>query len=265
VKDHPCLAVPESELRICQLGFGAARILGGPERRSSIRLLERALALGIRHFDTAPTYGNGQSEELVGDVLAGVAGVTIATKVGFGRPLPVRLGPGQRAYRRIVRPILSAVPAVKARLLRPSQPVARDFAEWRILGRDEVERSLDESARLLGRSPDVLLLHEPAQFRLDEELTGLMEALRSEGRFGAWGHGTAGPPIAFTGGQVWQSAAPAGPAPPAPALRLFHGVIRGARSTQDARARLRAALVARPEAGILVSASTAGQLDALVG
>jgi len=58
--------------------------------------LVRAHALGIRHWDTADTYGEGRSEKLIGDVLSDGsvprAEVVLATKVGFAK------GPHPHAY-----------------------------------------------------------------------------------------------------------------------------------------------------------------------
>src|SRR5437899_1952541 len=71
-----------------RLGFGAWAVGGrgwGPtgdaaERESAIR---RALERGITFFDTAPTYGDGESERLLGHALrAHRERVAIATKVG---------------------------------------------------------------------------------------------------------------------------------------------------------------------------------------
>ena len=78
--------VGERDIAVSQLGFGCARLFGGVEKRHASGMLERAYELGIRHFDTAPSYGHGQSENVVGDVFAGVADITVMTKVGIPRP-----------------------------------------------------------------------------------------------------------------------------------------------------------------------------------
>ncbi|HEV8263432.1 MAG TPA: aldo/keto reductase [Gemmatimonadales bacterium] len=71
-----------------QLGFGAWAVGGGgwgvpgdpAEREAAVH---RALERGITFFDTAPTYGDGASETLLGRALRGSRDrVTIATKVG---------------------------------------------------------------------------------------------------------------------------------------------------------------------------------------
>lgn len=49
-----------------------------------VRVVERALELGVNYFDTAPLYGKGRSEEVLGVALKGVAQPHfLATKVGY--------------------------------------------------------------------------------------------------------------------------------------------------------------------------------------
>ncbi|WNM09348.1 aldo/keto reductase [Komagataeibacter nataicola] len=57
---------------------------GGPDDRNAIATIHEALDLGITLVDTAPVYGFGHSEEIVGQALAGRREkVAIATKVGL--------------------------------------------------------------------------------------------------------------------------------------------------------------------------------------
>jgi myo-inositol catabolism protein IolS len=56
---------------------------GAPDDPLSTRTVHRALELGITTFDTAPAYGRGHSEEVLGKALAGPRkDVVISTKVG---------------------------------------------------------------------------------------------------------------------------------------------------------------------------------------
>src|SRR4051794_650140 len=104
----PTLVVGASEVSMTRVGFGCARLFGGGEYKASSRLIEAALQAGIRHFDTAPSYGSGLSENVLGAVLAGVKGVTIATKIGVSRPQRApRPYSGRVLYRTFARPILA--------------------------------------------------------------------------------------------------------------------------------------------------------------
>ncbi|WP_447979368.1 aldo/keto reductase [Candidatus Nitrospira bockiana] len=59
---------------------------GGAEDRESIGTIRRALELGVNLIDTAPIYGHGRSEEIVGRAIAESGrrdAVLLATKVGI--------------------------------------------------------------------------------------------------------------------------------------------------------------------------------------
>ena len=86
-----------NDLRVARLGFGAMRITGKgvwgspADRTEAIRVLRRAVELGINFIDTADSYGPGVSEELIAEALHPYPpGLVIATKGGFDRPGPDR-------------------------------------------------------------------------------------------------------------------------------------------------------------------------------
>jgi myo-inositol catabolism protein IolS len=53
---------------------------GAPEDEASMRIIRAAWERGVRHFDTAQSYGNGHSERVVGEALASADGLFIASK-----------------------------------------------------------------------------------------------------------------------------------------------------------------------------------------
>jgi pyridoxine 4-dehydrogenase len=84
-----------NDLRIARMGFGAMRITGKgvwgepADRPEAIRVLRRAVELGINFIDTADSYGPSVSEEIIAEALHPYpAGLAIATKGGFERPGP---------------------------------------------------------------------------------------------------------------------------------------------------------------------------------
>lgn len=79
------VAIADSDVKVTRVGLGCHRLYGGAELKTSMRLVEAALDAGIRHFDTAPLYGLGLSEDALGVALKGVPDVTITTKVGIAR------------------------------------------------------------------------------------------------------------------------------------------------------------------------------------
>ena len=58
-------------------------IYGSVDREQAIATLTAALDQGVMLFDTAPLYGNGANEQLLGDVLGGRPDATIVTKFGL--------------------------------------------------------------------------------------------------------------------------------------------------------------------------------------
>ena len=83
-------------LTVHRLGYGAMRITGdgvwGPpaDPDGAVRVLKRAVELGVDFVDTADSYGPFVSEDLVAEALAPYDGVVVATKGGL-----LRTGPGQ--------------------------------------------------------------------------------------------------------------------------------------------------------------------------
>lgn len=82
------------DLTVNRLGFGAMRIVGkgvwGPpaDRDESVRVLRRAVELGVDLFDTADSYGPYISEEIIREALYPYHDLVIATKAGFLRTGP---------------------------------------------------------------------------------------------------------------------------------------------------------------------------------
>ncbi len=73
-------------LRVSELGYGAWGVGGGgwigADDQASRAALREALAMGVNFIDTALVYGDGHSEELVGEVVRSASeGVYVATKV----------------------------------------------------------------------------------------------------------------------------------------------------------------------------------------
>ena len=85
------------DITVNRMGYGAMRITGdgiwGPpqDHNESIRVLQRAVELGVNFIDTADSYGPNVSEELIAEALHPYpAGLLIATKGGL-----LRTGPNQ--------------------------------------------------------------------------------------------------------------------------------------------------------------------------
>ena len=79
----------KTEWQVSEIGMGGSWFYGRPEEglqpvSHGVAVVERALELGINYFDTAPLYGKGRSEEVLGTALKGVTQpYYLATKVGY--------------------------------------------------------------------------------------------------------------------------------------------------------------------------------------
>jgi aryl-alcohol dehydrogenase-like predicted oxidoreductase len=140
-----------------RLGFGAMRLTGPgvwgepADRAECIRVLRRAVELGVDLIDTADSYGPYVSEEIIREALHPYPEhLLIATKAGF-----VRHGPDQ----------------------------------WRVVGRPEYLRQEAElSLRRLGLARiDLFQLHRIDRKVPLEDQIGVLAELRDEGKIAAIG------------------------------------------------------------------------------
>jgi D-threo-aldose 1-dehydrogenase len=160
-----------SPVEVTTLAFGGAAI-GGlyapvPEAEATATV-RRAQERGIGYFDTAPHYGTGRSESLLGTALTGE--YVLSTKVGR---LLVPLEPGE-------------VPESQGFAAPP--PYKRVW-DWSAGG---IRRSLEESLKRLGVDHvDILYLHDPDDHEEEVYATAYpaLAALRDEGVVRAIGAG----------------------------------------------------------------------------
>jgi aryl-alcohol dehydrogenase-like predicted oxidoreductase len=159
------------------LGFGCAPLLGRASRRESLRALGLAMEAGITFYDTARSYGYGESEGLLGEFLAGRRDrVVLCTKFGI---LPAAGGWKQR-----VKPLAQAavkrIPALQKLARRAAtgqlQPEQFDVATLR--------KSFETSLRELRTEyVDLLLLHAaPLSVFERDDLFEALEKLVAQGK-----------------------------------------------------------------------------------
>jgi len=82
-----------TEWQVSAIGVGTWAMggtdFGRVDDRDAAKAIHRALDLGVNLFDTAPIYGSGHAEEVLGRALEGVRGeVFVATKCGPVEPRP---------------------------------------------------------------------------------------------------------------------------------------------------------------------------------
>src|SRR5262249_49739100 len=140
------------KLPIHRLGFGAMRITGKgiwgepQDHDEVIRVLHRAIELGINFIDTADSYGPDVSEQLIAEALHPYPrGLVIATKAGYDRPGP---------------------------------------AQWRVNGRPKHLRAACEGSlrRLRLERIDLYQLHRIDSKVSAEDQLGMLKRLQEEGK-----------------------------------------------------------------------------------
>lgn len=207
-----------------RLGFGCGRLKGGIEKANALRLVHAALDLGLRHFDTAPPYGLGTSESVLGEALRGrQEPVTVFTKAGLARPASPGL---MQTARAIVKPMARHIPGLRTAVLKGMAHRAAPAN----FNPDFIARSFETSLRLLQREwVDGLLLHEAQAHDTLAPLKPLLDRCVAQGRLGAYGSST-GEPLAHLVrfGTVLQYRCPVPGSDEAPhaSTDILHGVFR---------------------------------------
>ena len=149
-----------------------------------LALLECAFDAGIRHFDTAPYYGYGEAERVLGDFIRSRRDqVTITTKYGIAAPTVVKA----RWINLLARRILQLAPALRGPLSRKAQTMTKKCA----FNPAEARQSLDASLTALKTDHlDLFLLHAPSVAdAASEELHAYLEDEVRRGRIRAFGCG----------------------------------------------------------------------------
>ncbi len=136
-----------------------------------------ALDHGITWFDTAPPYGDGQAEALLGACLKGRrTQAVICTKVGIARP---RTDPAKAWVRSMLRPLVKAAPGLRSLVAKGRGPAQRTP-----LTGASVTASLEASLRDLQTDcVDVLALHDPSmEDVVDHNVLSALDAAVTSGK-----------------------------------------------------------------------------------
>ena len=170
-------------LRVTRLCFGTGTLFRLHSSRERQRLLDAAFDLGIRHFDTARSYGLGDAERELGKFLARHRDdVTVATKFGMRVSSTGRLlKPLQTAARRVV----GMFPGLRKQLRKRPLPIVAPRCFDLASARESLETSLRE---LAVERIDMLFLHEPDErAQIDPGLADWLAASRDAGLVSTWG------------------------------------------------------------------------------
>jgi Aldo/keto reductase family len=160
---------------LARVGLGCGRLSGGVAESNSRRVMAAAVQCGIRYFDTAPSYGGGASERIVGSGLRGLRNeVQLCTKVGLARSRPNAVAELRTLVLSKIRLVLPEGAVRRLNQIRGAQVQnvshARGYGNFDVtFVRNSVQQSLQE---LQTDRLDCLMLHEPSMSDPNPELAG---------------------------------------------------------------------------------------------
>jgi aryl-alcohol dehydrogenase-like predicted oxidoreductase len=160
------------------LGFGCAAVMGRSGRSQSLHALHSAYDMGINFYDTARSYGYGESESIVGEFLRGRRDrVILSSKFGI---VPKKQQTWKRALMPALRTFLDVAPS--ARNLVRSQ-VKAQLKENQLTVK-VLRESLEESLRKLRTDYiDILFMHAaPESALLQFDVLDELEKLIMSGK-----------------------------------------------------------------------------------
>jgi aryl-alcohol dehydrogenase-like predicted oxidoreductase len=127
-----------SSIKVSPLCLGAMMFGGPADEATSMRLIAMARDAGVNFIDTANTYNNGRSEEVVGRAIRNERSRWIlATKVNG----VMGDGPNERG---------SSRPAIMEQVKRSLTRLATDYIDIYYLHREDLEVPLEETVRAMG-------------------------------------------------------------------------------------------------------------------
>lgn len=169
---------------LARIGLGCGRLGGGAAEANSRRLLAAAVECGIQYFDTAPSYGGGASERILGRGLRGLRNnVRLCTKVGLPRSTPNALAELRTLVLSKIRLVLpeAAVGGLnrirRAQVQKAAKPGNYGNFDPAFI-RASVQQSLQE---LETDHLDCLMLHEPRVSDPEPETADALRELVSAG------------------------------------------------------------------------------------
>lgn len=168
------ITIPNTTLNVSRIIFGTASLIKNYTTTRQLFILNKAIDCGITHFDTAPVYGFGSTESVVGLILKKNKNLTITTKVGLypffeTNPNFIKLFSQrimQTISRRIfVNPLDLTKPVVDLSVLR-------------------ARKSLENSLKYLKRETiDIYLIHDPnSHICFSDEWQTFLNNLKKEGK-----------------------------------------------------------------------------------
>lgn len=174
-----------------RLIFGTAGLSALPTKSAALRLLETAYEQGIRHFDTAPLYGQGYAEWILGRFLRNKGNdVLVTDKFGLAGDVSPRIDPRIAMPLNYLRKRLSQSGSPRQQTPAPSGHPRMPF---RCITKEQLEVSLAGSLKRLKRDRiDCYMLHEGLPSFLDDAARSWLLRRQEQGIIGRLGIATNG-------------------------------------------------------------------------
>ena len=145
------------------LGFGCAPIMGAVDAKTARRAIDCAIDHDINHFDLARSYGYGEAERFVGEVLKDKRHeVVITSKFGITANWKAQL---LRPTKPVLRAVLAMIKKQKAGVAQPkNKNIAGSMHNHIPINGKTMRQNLEKSLTSLGTDYlDYFLLHEPLE------------------------------------------------------------------------------------------------------
>ena len=158
----------ESNLSVSVITFGAwaagGWMWGKTDRQEAVKAIRASYDLGVTSIDTAPVYGQGTSEEIVGEALVGIPRDKVQILTKFGMRWDLKEPKGDFAFKS-----------------KNNQGEAIDL--YRYAGRDSIIKECEDSlVRLRTDYIDLYQIHWPESTTLIQESMEAAALLQKQGK-----------------------------------------------------------------------------------
>ncbi|KGE13322.1 aldo/keto reductase [Sphingobacterium deserti] len=162
-----------SDLELSTITFGAwaagGWMWGSTDRNDAVEAIRASFDVGVTSIDTAPIYGQGTSEEIVGEAIKGIARDKVQLLTKFGMRWDLESPQGDFA-------------------MHTKDNSGKEIDVYRYAAKDSVIKEVEDSLKRLGTDYiDLLQIHWPDSTTPISETMEAMELLLQQGKIRAAG------------------------------------------------------------------------------